>query len=157
MAYSCCFSLGGKDFLDFLPKRFYNIDHRRAKVKIKPLIVHFWTARLLEENRERSRFKYPELIVYPGFFKMGQPRPLFCLFSVFSNKHHYNFYNKCVKKCPSNIQCRDSNLWPLELESLPITTRPELPHIVYTVWEVTEGEEWPINLGVAKLPSGRPT
>ena len=28
------------------------------------------------------------------FFKMGQPRPLFLLFLVFSNKHHYNFYNK---------------------------------------------------------------
>ena len=28
------------------------------------------------------------------FLKMGQPRPLFHLFSVFSNKHHYSFYNK---------------------------------------------------------------
>ena len=26
------------------------------------------------------------------FYKMGRPRPLFRLFSVFSNKH-YNFYN----------------------------------------------------------------
>ena len=25
------------------------------------------------------------------FLKMGQPWPLFRLFSVFSNKHHYNF------------------------------------------------------------------
>ena len=31
------------------------------------------------------------------FLKMGQPRPLFCLFSVFSNKH-YNFYNKYLWK-----------------------------------------------------------
>ena len=28
------------------------------------------------------------------FKKMGQLPPLFRLFSVFSNKHHYNFYNK---------------------------------------------------------------
>ena len=30
---------------------------------------------------------------------MGQPRPLFIfLFLVFSNKHHYNFYNKNMGK-----------------------------------------------------------
>ena len=29
MAYSCCFSLGGNlDFLDFLQKKFYNINYR---------------------------------------------------------------------------------------------------------------------------------
>ena len=32
------------------------------------------------------------------FFKMDKPRPLFCLVLVFSNKHHYNFYKKKVKK-----------------------------------------------------------
>ena len=32
------------------------------------------------------------------FFKMGQPRTLFCLFSVISNKHHYNFCNKYMSK-----------------------------------------------------------
>ena len=32
-----------------------------------------------------------------------------------------------VKKCPSSIQCRDSNPRPLEHESPPITTRPGLP------------------------------
>ena len=32
MAYSCCFSLGGNlDFLDFLQKKFYNIDYRPQK------------------------------------------------------------------------------------------------------------------------------
>ena len=31
---------------------------------------------------------------YHVFKKMGQPRPLFHLFSDFSNKHCYNFYNK---------------------------------------------------------------
>ena len=60
-------------------------------------------------------------------FKMGQPRPLFGLFSVFSSKH-YNFLQQIyVKKCPSSIRCRDSNPRPSECESLPITTRPGLP------------------------------
>ena len=59
---------------------------------------------------------------------MGQPRPIFRLFSVFSNKHHYNSYNKYMwKKCPYSIQCRDSNPQPSERVSLPFTTRPGLP------------------------------
>ena len=58
---------------------------------------------------------------------MGQPRPLFLLFSVFSNKHHYNFTTNICEKCPSSIRCRDSNPRPSERESLPITTRPGLP------------------------------
>ena len=41
---------------------------------------------------------------------------------------HYKFYNKYIcEKCPSSIQCRDSNSQPLEHESPPITTRPGLP------------------------------
>ena len=41
-------------------------------------------------------------IIVVWLLKMGQPRPLFCLFSVFSNKHCYNFYNKSMWKmsCP---------------------------------------------------------
>ena len=58
---------------------------------------------------------------------MGQPRPLFCLFSVFSNKQ-YNFYNKYMWKnvhpvYSAGIQTHKL-LWH---ESLPITTRPRLP------------------------------
>ena len=58
---------------------------------------------------------------------MGQPGLFFSLFSVFSNKHHYNFLttNKC-EKCPSSIQCWDLNPRPSEHEPLPITTRPGL-------------------------------
>ena len=44
---------------------------------------------------------------------MGQPRPLFRLFSIVLNKHHYIFYNKYV--------------WKNVHESIPITTRPGLP------------------------------
>ena len=48
------------------------------------------------------------------FFKNGQPRPLFCLFSVFS-KNNTLFTT-------SSIRCRDSNPRPLEHELSPITT-----------------------------------
>ena len=64
-----------------------------------------------------------------GFFLKNVPTPAsFRLFLVFSNKQHYNFYNKYMwKKCPSSIRCQDSNPRPSERESLPITTRPGLP------------------------------
>ena len=55
---------------------------------------------------------------------MDQPRPLFHLFLSFQT-HNTNFTtNRYVKLCTSSIQCRESNSWPLEHESLPITTRP---------------------------------
>ena len=43
------------------------------------------------------------------FIKMGQPRPLFHLFLVFSLQFLQQIY---VKKCPSSIRCRDSNPRP---------------------------------------------
>ena len=61
------------------------------------------------------------------FSKMGQPWPLFRLFSVSSNKHYKFLQQKYVKKCPSTMWCRDLNPRPSELESPPITTRPGLP------------------------------
>ena len=39
-----------------------------------------------------------------SFLKLGQPRPLFHLFLVFSNKHHYNFYNRSMWKNVMSIQ-----------------------------------------------------
>ena len=63
-----------------------------------------------------------------GFFsKKGQPRPLFHLFSVLSNKHYKFLQQIYVKQCPSSIRCRDSNPRPSEHESPSITTRPGLP------------------------------
>ena len=58
---------------------------------------------------------------------MGQPRPLFRLFSVFSNKHYKFLQQIYVKRCPYSIWCWDSNPRPLERESPPITTKPGLP------------------------------
>ena len=62
------------------------------------------------------------------FKRNGQPRPLFHLFSVFSNKQHNFSTNQC-ETCPSIIKCQDSNPQPLEHESSPITTRPG--HFIY--------------------------
>ena len=56
-----------------------------------------------------------------SFLKIGHPRPLFRLFLSF----HSNIRILTTNKCPSSIQCWDSNPQPLEHESPPITTRPE--------------------------------
>ena len=52
----------------------------------------------------------------------------FSFIFAFSIKH-YNFYNKCVKKCPSSIWYWDSNSLHSKHESPPITTRSWLPPI----------------------------
>ena len=62
------------------------------------------------------------------FLKIGQPRPLFRLFSVSIQQTSLQLLQQIyVKKCPSSVQCRDSNPQPLERESLPITSQPGLP------------------------------
>ena len=81
---------------------------------------------------------------------MDQPRPFYCLFSVFSNKHYYIFTTNI---CPTSIQCRDLNPWSLEHESPPITTSPGLlpisqrvttkinwPTYYFVLWPILEAE-----------------
>ena len=58
---------------------------------------------------------------------MGQPRPLFVYFWSFQTNIITIFTTNKCEKCPSSIQCRDSNPRPPEREPLPITTRPGLP------------------------------
>ena len=62
------------------------------------------------------------------FQKLGQPRPLFRLFSVFQRNIITNFTSdQCEKlSCPSSIRRQDSNPRPPEREPPPITTRPGL-------------------------------
>ena len=59
-----------------------------------------------------------------SFLKIDNSWPIFHLFSSFQTTIITT--NKC-EKCPSSIQCWDSNQWPLAHESPPITTRPRLP------------------------------
>ena len=61
-------------------------------------------------------------------FLMGQSRPLFRLFSVFSNKH-YNFYNKYWWKMSIHYMVLGFEPTTFGREYLPITTRPGLPSI----------------------------
>ena len=56
---------------------------------------------------------------------MGQPRPLFHLFSSFQTHKTIFTTNKC-EKCPSSILCQDLNSRPLGHESPHITNRPGL-------------------------------
>ena len=66
---------------------------------------------------------------------MGQPRPLFHLFSVFFKQTLQIFTTNICEKCPSSLRCRDSNPRPLERESPPIATRPGLPPL--DIWIVS--------------------
>ena len=60
---------------------------------------------------------------------MGQPRPLFRLSLAFFKQTSLQFLQQICEKGPSSIRCRDLNPRPSERESLPITTRSELPPI----------------------------
>ena len=64
--------------------------------------------------------------------KMGQPRPLFHLFSSFQTTNFIK--NRYVKKRPSSLWYRDSNSRPSEHESPIITTRPGLPPCFYSLY-----------------------
>ena len=67
-------------------------------------------------------------IIYTTFFKkMGHPRPLFHLISVFSKTNNPNFTTNYCKKCQSSIQRQDLNSQPSDYESPPLITRPGLP------------------------------
>ena len=83
------------------------------------------------EGQDRTswhRWTKGKVINFEMFFlkKMGQPRPLFCLFSSIQTNITNFTTNMNVKKCPSSIQHRDSNSQPSDYESPPFTTRPGL-------------------------------
>ena len=60
------------------------------------------------------------------FKKWANPGLFFFYFHLF--KHTLQFLQQInVKKCTSSIWCRDTNSWPLEHESPPITIRPVHP------------------------------
>ena len=86
-------------------------------------------ALLLPGGRHNRRADRPGRAKWFGRFqnslfkKLSQPQPLFHLILSFQT-HITNFtINRYVKKCPSSIQCRDSNTRYLEHD---ITTRPGL-------------------------------
>ena len=67
------------------------------------------------------------------FFKMGHSWSHFNLFSSLETNSTF-LIQLFVKKCPSSIQCRDSNPRPSDSESLPKTSGQGLPPILLTFW-----------------------
>ena len=69
-------------------------------------------------------------ILFLSFFEMGQPRPLLVHFRSFQTNNTIFTTNHC-EKCPSRIGRQDSNPWPLEHKSSPISTGPGLSSSVH--------------------------
>ena len=77
---------------------------------------------------------------WSSFLKMGYSQPLFCLFSSFQPSNTIFTANKCS----SSIRCQDSNPWPSEHASPPITTRLGLPLSWSSLLEGDEGSYLPL-------------
>ena len=60
--------------------------------------------------------------------KWANPGPFLFIFRLFKQTIQFFTTNQCEKQsCPSNIWCKGLNSRPLEHESPPVTTGPELP------------------------------
>ena len=91
----------------------------------------------LRHNIARLSLSLDYLLVF--YKKMGQPRPLFRLCTVFSNKQ-YNFRNKSIwKNVQKSIQCMAPGFesTTLEHELSTITTRPGAPPTTYLLFPPT--------------------
>ena len=71
--------------------------------------------KLLQMRVNESKAQWRQIF----FIKWTNPGLFYCLFSIFSDKHHYNFYNKYMLKCPSSKWCRDSNPQPSNMSPNP--------------------------------------
>ena len=74
------------------------------------------------------------------FFEMGHRRPLFRWFSSFQTNNNFFTTNKC-EKYPFSIWCWDSNPWPMEHKSPPITTRPGLPPYLLIIPQLADSKK----------------
>ena len=68
------------------------------------------------------------------FKKWAIPGLFFVYFRSFQTNINTILQQTNVKKCPSSIRRWDSNPWPSDHESPPITTRPGLPPIVFVFY-----------------------
>ena len=65
--------------------------------------------------------------MFPVVFKMGQPRLFFVFSQSFqTNSTIFRANQREKMSFSSSVWCQDSNPWPFENESSPITTRPGL-------------------------------
>ena len=78
--------------------------------------------------------------VFSTVFRWVIPCLFLVYFRSFSN-NHYNLYNKSSEKCPSSIQCWDSNTrllktnllpWPIDQGSRPFLTTVYRESVLYT-------------------------
>ena len=77
--------------------RFFRVSIFRS---VRYLFIFGWKCLCGLNPGETMRFLVRYSMILGIFLNRGQPQPLFCLFSVFSNKQ-YNFYNKSMWK---NVQ-----------------------------------------------------
>ena len=87
------------------------------------------------QNQPKTLLRITWLFSHPVVLKMGHPRPLFRLFSVFFKQTSIQLLQQInVNKCPSIIQCWDLNPQPSQCKSHPITTRSGLPPDAFKVY-----------------------
>ena len=82
-------------------------------------------------NRSRMSLKLYNITTVS--YKWANPGLFFVYFWSFQANNTMFTTNQCEKlsKCPSSIQCQDSNPQPYKYESSPITTRPGLPPLQF--------------------------
>ena len=86
--------------------------------------IHIWQYFAAIGNRN---------ILHVMFFFLNGPSPasFSFIFGIFQTNLNKILQQINVKKCPSSLRHWDSNTWPSECESPPITTRPGLPSHIY--------------------------
>ena len=85
-----------------------------------------WNLNLgLQDGRPRQN--HGAMAMLESFFKWPNPGLFYRLFSVFSNKYHYNFYNKYMRKISIQYMVLGFKPMTFEIWVAPITTRPGLP------------------------------
>ena len=92
------------------PVHFDSRHRREREPRVLTLILHNF----------RSVIPYPNVKYDRDKGLRGQSRPLFGLFLVFFKQTKQFLHQINVKKCPSSIQCRDSNSQPSDYESSPL-------------------------------------
>ena len=74
-----------------------NVQYRyRVKQQTNKIMVNLDTSGEEIHNREAVSLNPTEMAIFHISLFKNATRPLFCLFLVFSSKHHYNFYSKSM-------------------------------------------------------------
>ena len=85
------------------------------------------TVRVFRSTRKSSIYVTKRRTVERALKNGPTPASFSFIFGLFKQTSLQFLQQIYVKKCPSSMQCQDSNPRPSDCESLPITTRPGLP------------------------------